>query len=617
MNRIRAIGLIIGLLMPLALLAQEPRIKVSAKTQVAVGERFNVAFEVNADGKDFRGPSFDGFYLVGGPMTSSSSSVQIINGSISHTVSNTYTYVLMAEKEGDFTIGTASVKVDGNVIKSDPYQIKVVAGNTSTTPSAQGGQSSSGQGQANTNDPQVSGQDLFLKVIPSKKSAYVGEPVVFSYMLYTRVPVSQLSVNKMPSYGGFWMKECSDSQRQSTELVNGAQYSTYEIKKVVLIPQKAGKFTIDPMVVECVAQIVTQRSNQWGNDPFGFFNDPFFSRSYTNVPKTIQTATVNFESKSLPEQGKPASFNGAVGNYSFTSNVDRTELSTNEAFTLTMTVSGSGNIELVNLPQPVFPPDFEVYDPKITNSVDANGQGMSGTKKAEYLVIPRRAGDFNIPPVEFSYFNPSKGQYFTLSSPAMNLKVHKGAGDDSGEGGLYASSQENIKYLGSDIRHIKTGTSTLKPVNTYFFISPLYFVILAALVILFIVALMMLKKHRQFKQDVVLVRNKKATKVAKARLKNAFKFLKNKDQNHFYEEMSQALWGYISDKLCIERSILSMDTVKEAMEAKGIGEALSSEFVDTLNTCEFARFAPGDATSKMEGLYEKGLDVIMKVEKAI
>ena len=617
MNRIRAIGLIIGLLMPLALLAQEPRIKVSAKSQVAVGERFNVAFEVNADGKDFRGPSFDGFYLVGGPMTSSSSSVQIINGSISHTVSNTYTYILMAEKEGDFTIGSASVKVDGNVIKSDPYQIKVVAGNTSTTPSTQGGQSSSGQSQTNTNDPQVSGQDLFLKVIPSKKSAYVGEPVVFSYMLYTRVPVTQLSVNKMPSYGGFWMKECSDSQRQSTELVNGVQYSTYEIKKVVLIPQKAGKLTIDPMVVECVAQIVTQRNNQWGNDPFGFFNDPFFSRSYTNVPKTIQTATVNFESKSLPEQGKPASFNGAVGNFSFTSNVDRTELSTNEAFTLTMTVSGGGNIELVNLPQPVFPPDFEVYDPKIISSVDANGQGMSGTKKAEYLVIPRRAGDFNIPSIEFSYFSPSKGQYTTLSSPAVNLKVHKGAGDESSEGGLYASNQEGIKYLGSDIRHIKTSASTLKPINTHFFSSPLYFVILAALVILFVVALMLVKKHRQFKQDVVLVRNKKATKVAKARLKNAYKFLKDKDQNHFYEEMSQALWGYISDKLGIERSVLSMDTVKESMEAKGIGEALSNEFVDTLNTCEFARFAPGDATSKMEGLYEKGLDVIMKVEKAI
>jgi hypothetical protein len=280
-------------------------------------------------------------------------------------------------------------------------------------------------------------------------------------------------------------------------------------------------------------------------------------------------------------------------------------------------VSGSGNIELLNLPAPAFPPDFEVYDPKITSSVDVNTQGTNGTKKAEYLIIPRRAGDFNIPAVTFSYFNPSKNQYVTLASPEMNIKINKGAGDESSEGGLYASNQEGIKYLGSDIRHINTTDLKLKPSNSSFFASTVYFIIMAALLLAFVIALVLLKKHRQFKQDVVLVRNKKATKVAKGRLKNAYKFLKDNDQTHFYEEMSQALWGYISDKLGIERSVLSMETVKEAMMGKGIEEALSDEFVDTLNTCEFARFAPGDAAAKMEGLYEKGLDVIMKVEKAI
>lgn len=608
--------LVLLMLVPFAMMAQDPSIKVSAKSQVATGERFNIAFEVNADGKDFKAPSFEGFAVVGGPFTSTSSSVQITNGSLSRTVSNTYTYVLMAEKEGDFTIGPASIKVGSAMVKSEPYPIQVVAGNTTPSSGSQSAQGSNTNPKS-SNDPQVNGQDLYIKVIPSKRSAYVGEPVVFSYMLYTRIPVSQLSVSKMPSYGGFWTKECSDSQKQSTEIVNGVQYSTYEIKKVVLIPQKAGKFTIDPMVVECVAQVVTQRNNQWGNDPFGFFNDPFFSRSYTNVQKNLQTGSVAFEAKPLPTQGKPASFNGAVGNYSFSVSADRDELSTNEAFTLTMTVSGSGNVELVNLPQPVFPPDFEVYDPKINNSVDANAQGMSGTKKAEYLVIPRRAGDFSIPAIEFSYFSPSKGQYVALSAPTINLKVSKSAGDESGEGGLYASNQEGIKYLGSDIRHIKTGVSKLRPINTQFFASSMYFVILVALLTLFVLAMVLVRGHRKVNQDVVLVRNKKATKVAKARLKNASKFLKEKDQNHFYEEMSQALWGYISDKLGIERSVLSMDTVKEAMMAKGIDEELSNEFVDTLNTCEFARFAPGDATSKMEGLYQEGLEVIMKVEKEV
>lgn len=616
MNRVRVIGLLIVMLASTAVMAQNPSIKVSTKSQVVVGERFNVVFEVNDEVRSFNGPSFNGFTVVGGPMKSSSSSVQIINGSMSRSITNSYSYVLQAVDEGDFTIGEASANVGGQTVKSEPFRIKVLpdTGSNTSNAHAQGGQASSG---GNTNDPQVSGQDLFLKVIPSKRSAYVGEPVVLTYMLYTRVPVSQLSIANMPNYGGFWTKEC-ESQRQSSEVINGLQYTSYEVKKVVLIPQKAGKFTIDPMVMECVAQIVTQRNTQRSNDPFDiFFNDPFFSRSYSNVQKTLQTASISFEAKSLPEQGKPATFDGAVGKYNFTASVDREELNANEAFTLTMTVSGSGNVELVNLPKPVFPPDFEVYDPKISSSVDATGQGMSGTKKAEYLVIPRRAGDFSIPPIAFSYYDPSKGQYNTLSSSGMSFKVNKGNGGDSGEGGLYASNQEGIKYLGSDIRHIKTGTSKLKPIDTHFFASPLYFLILLAILVVFFVALLLVRKRRQFKQDVVLVRNKKATKVARTRLKNAYKYLKGQDQNHFYEEMSQALWGYISDKLGIERSVLSMETVKDSMMAKGIDDTLSNEFVDTLNTCEFARFAPGDAAAKMQELYDKGMDVIMKVEKVV
>ena len=616
--------------MPVMLLAQTPSIKVIGKQQVSVGEQFKIAFEVNAEGKSFTAPRFDGFTLVGGPFNSTSSSIQVVNGSMSRTVSNTYSYVLRAEKEGSFTIGSASIVVDGNVVKSEPFAVTVMADASGAGAASQGSSSQGGSSQGNvsqgqqqsSNDPQVSGQDLFLKVYPSKRSAYVGEPVVLTYKLYTRVPVSQLTISKMPAYGGFWMKECDENNggtlRQSSEVVNGIEYTTAEVKKVVLLPQKAGKLTIEPMGLECMAQIVTQRAPQRSNDPFDiFFNDPFFSRNYTNVQKNVETPTFTMEVKPLPENGKPASFAGAVGNYKFTASIDADETSTNEAMTMTVTVSGSGNLELLNLPAPAFPPDFEVYDPKVTSNVEANGQGMSGTRKAEYLVIPRRAGDFSIPPVDFSYFDPAKQQYVTLKSSPMSIKVNKGAGDDSERGGLFASNQEDIKYLGSDIRHIKTGDSKLKSTAQHFFGSAVYFVILAALLLVFLLALLLLRSRRQFKQDVVLVRNKQATKVAKGRLKNAYKDLKAQDQNRFYEEMSQALWGYISDKLGIERSVLSMDTVKEAMMRKGVDEALANEFVETLDTCEFARFAPGDAASKMQGLYDKGMEVIMKVEKTI
>lgn len=611
--------LLILMMLPLALWAQEASIKVSAKKQVVVGEQFRVVFEINADGKKFSAPSFEGFAVVGGPFNSTSSSVQIVNGSMSRTVTNSYTYVLRAEKEGNFTIGSATCTVDREQIQSEPYTITVVAGDPNATANTGGGsgQQHSG-GQQNVNDPQVSGKDLFLKVTPSKKTVYVGEPLTLIYKLYTRVPVSQLSMSKVPSYGGFWTKEANDNgtYKQSSEMVNGVEYTTAEIRKVVLIPQKSGRMSIEPMGVECMAQIQTQRSSRPSNDPFeAFFNDPFFSRSYTNVQKNIESSTLAIDVKPLPADGKPASFSGAVGNYNFSASIDRDALSANEAITMTLTVSGSGNIELLNFPVPVFPPDFEVYDPKITSSVDFSSQGLTGTKKAEYLIIPRRAGNFTIPPVEFSYFNPSKEAYTTLSSQPMNINVAKGSGGEGGEGGLYTSDQEGIRYLGSDIRHIRTDKSGLRPVGTQFFASVTYYLILAAMLVVFLIVWALVAKNRQFKQDTLRVRNKQATKVARGRLKNAYTYLKNNDQGHFYEEMSQALWGYISDKLGIERSVLSMDTVKAAMTGKGMAESLADEFVDTLNTCEFARFAPGDAASKMQELYDKGLEVIMKVEK--
>lgn len=610
------------MLAPLWLWAQDdPTLTVSAKKQVMVGERFQVVFEANAEGKNFSAPSFEGFTVVGGPFTSTSSSFQMVNGSMSHSVKCTYTFALQAYQEGTFHVGSATLNVKGKKISSEPFDIKVIPDDGShAAPS--GGDASTGQGrsQQNTNDPQVSGKDLFLNVIPSKKSVYVGDQVVLTYKIYTKVPVSSLSVERMPSYAGFWTKDISDntnSLRQSSEYINGIEYTTAEVQKIVVVPQRAGKLTLDPMIIECVAQVRTESNRQRSMDPFeAFFNDPFFNRNITNVKKELTSQTLNLEVKSLPENGKPASFAGAVGNYNFKSEIDKTELSTNEAFTLTLTVSGTGNVELLQMPTPVFPPDFEVYDPKVTTSVNPTSNGLSGTKKAEFLVIPRRAGNFTIPAVEFSYFNPANETYQSLQSEPYEIKVEKGAGSDDG-GGIYASNQEDIKYLGSDVRHIMTGDAHLKPTSTVFFGSSAYYVALLALLVLFIVLLFVLKKREQLTKDTAANRNRKADKVARGRLKNAYQFLKAKDQEKFYIEMSQALWGYIADKTGIERSKLSMDTVSETMKAKNVPDELTQQFVDTLNNCEFARFAPGSAEEKMDDLYQRGIDVISKAEKVL
>lgn len=623
----KIIGLLVFILCvaPLTMRAQDdPKLTVSAKKQVVVGERFQVVFEANAEGKNFSAPSFEGFTVVGGPFTSTSSSFSMVNGSMTHTVKCTYTFALQAYKEGTFHVGAASLTVKGNKISSEPFDIKVLPDDGSQTSASGGGSSStSNQGQSqNTNDPQVSGKDLFLRAIPSKKSVYVGEQIVLTYKLYTKVPVSSLSVDKSPSYAGFWTKDISDnnggSLRQSSEYVNGIEYTVAEIQKVIVVPQRSGNLEIEPMSIECIAQIRTEGNNRRSNDPFDiFFNDPFFNRNITNVKKELSTANLSINVKNLPADRKPDSFAGAVGNYSFKSEIDKTELKTNEAFTLTLTVSGSGNIELLQMPEPSFPPDFEVYDPKITTSTNTSAQGLSGTKKAEYLVIPRRAGNFTLAPVEFSFFNPANGSYSSMMSDGYSIHVEKGVGGEGDDGSIYASNQEGIKYLGSDIRHIMTGNPQLKPKHSAFFGTSAYFVVLLGLLLIFIVLLLASKKHEQSKQDVAANRNKKATKVARGRLKNANQFLKVKDQDKFYVEMSQALWGYIADKLNIERSKLSMDMVSEAMKEKNVPDDLMRQFVDTLNSCEFARFAPGSAEEKMEDLYKRGIEVITNAEKVL
>ena len=609
------------MLCPLWLWAQDaPTLTVSAKKQVFVGERFQVVFESNAEGRNFQAPSFEGFNVVGGPFTSTSSSIQMVNGSISRTTRNSYTFALQASQEGTFRIGSASLTVNGDKVSSEPFEIKVLPDDGSHAYSGGGGTSSNqGQSQQNTNDPQVSGKDLFFRCIPSKKSVYVGEQIVLTYKLYTKVPVSSVSLSKMPSYAGFWTKDISDNSgtlKQSSEYVNGIEYTTAEIQKMIIVPQRSGKFTIDPMTMECVAQIRTQRNNSRSMDPFeAFFNDPFFNRNVMNVQKELSSQSFSIEAKNLPENTKPASFAGAVGNYKFTSSIDKTELSTNEAVTVTLTVAGSGNIELLQMPEPVFPPDFEVYDPKITTSTDINSQGIIGTKKAEYLAIPRQAGSFSIPPVEFSYFNPGTDSYQTLYSEPYELSVVKGK--ETEVGGVYASNQEDIKYLGSDVRHIMNDGARLKPKHTSFFASSTYFSILLGLLVVFVALLFILKKHAEMVKDTAANRNRKADKVARGRLKNAYQYLKAKDQDKFYVEMSQALWGYIADKLGIERSKLSMDTVSETMKEKNVPDELTQQFVDTLNSCEFARFAPGSAEEKMDDLYQRGIDVISKAEKVL
>ena len=582
------------------------------KKQVSVGEQFQVSYELNGDGKDFKTPNFTNFEIIGGPFTSTSSSVQIINGSVSRTNTQTFSFHLRAIKEGVFTIPSASITVDKKKITSEPCEINVVA-------SASGASTYNGA-TSNTNNSKnnITAKEVFLKATPNKKKVYQGEQILLTYNIYYTIPISQLSVSKSPSYSGFWTKDITEndgSLQQSSTVIDGQQYNVATIKEIVLFPQKSGNLIIDPLDLTCVAQIRQQRKRTQGYDPFEDFFGDIMGTSYTNVRKEIKSQPITIEVEPLPTANKPESFQGAVGQFTFTSKIDKSDLKVNEAFTLTLTVSGKGNIELLELPKPVFPPDFEVYDPKISTTVKNNALGIYGSKKAEYIIIPRVSGDFTLEDIEFSYFNPSLKKYETLKSDLHTIQVQKDA--NSSNSGIYTPGQADIKYLGSDIRHINASDKALSVTGATFFMSPLYIAIVIIMVLAFVITLVVYKRINKFNKNQVLVKNKQATKIAKKRLNNAHTYLVNNNQNSFYEEFSQALWGYISDKLNISRSQLSMESVKEIMLSKEVSEEIVNEFIDLLNSCEFARFAPGDPSKKMDELYQKGIELITKAEKLL
>jgi len=596
----------------------------STKNLVEVGERFQIYYTVNASGTDFRVSDFGSLSVLSGPNRSSSSSIQYINGRMSQSTELTFTYLVMATKEGEVNIPPATIKVDGRTYKSNGLTIKVVKGNVpaQSSPNGQRQQAQSSSAGQSTSAPSgtVKNDDVYVKALVSNSHPYLGEQVIVTYRIYTKIQVSDLSVKKLSSFPGFWTKDLMDNNKQlqqSTKIINGEQYVVADVRKLALYPQKSGKLTIDPMELECVAQIRVQSKRRRSYDPFGdFFDDPFFNRNVKNIKVTIKSNKLTLDVKPLPQENAPVSFKGAVGEFTFASKIDRTKLKANEALTVTITISGRGNLELVEPPAIQFPTDFESYDPKVTSRIKTNGLGVNGYKKFEYLAIPRNPGDFVIPAATFSFFNPKDGKYYSYSSDEYKIHVDKGNGNSNGI--TYSSSaQEDIHYIGKDIHHIKTGTFGLKPMGEYLFASQLFYLLILTPLILLLFAFLLIKQKEKRLGNVDLIRNKKATKIARARLHKAGKFRKEGNEKAFFDEVAQALWGYIADKFSISQAELSMESVKQKLAERKVNEEVSDTFINVLNDIEFARFAPGDTKGKMENIYNEAMDAILQAEKAL
>ncbi|TZF81852.1 protein BatD [Pedobacter sp. BS3] len=586
------------------LLAQDARLTASAsKTQVATGEQFEVTFSVNTNGDRFTAPSFSGFEVVSGPNVSTS--MTSINGNT--TVSNSYSYDLVAVKQGTYTIGPASVVVNGHKLNSNTLKITVIKGQ----PVQQQNTTASGGNQADeteTGSAASVADALFIRAVTDKSNVYQGQQIIVSYKLYTRLAISDSGVDQLPQLNGFWSQDIIQPQQVQwrTEVYKGQSYNVADIKQTILFPERSGNLTIDPLGMSFIVRKAMPARN---------IMEQFFGGTYKDVKYSVKSKPVTIHVKPLPDSGQPESFAGAVGNFSLTSAIDKKELKANEALNFTFKVSGSGNLKLLKAPKVDFPADFEVYDPKVTDNISATANGLSGSRTYNYLVIPRHEGDFTINPVKFSYFNPSTGKYVTLSSETFSIKVNKGAANTNVTA-LSSTDQQDIKVLGNDIRYIKTGDAALRKPGSGFYNSAGYYLLLLLGPAAFIAALVYRRKQRQDNADVVGVKRRRAAKMAAKHLESARQQLDTNNTQAFYEHVFKGLYGYLSDKLNISYAALNREEIMRQLQSRQVDEQLIRQLLDTLDLCEMARYAPVTHTAPQE-VYEKAKDIISEIENKL
>lgn len=588
--------------------ADKVRFVAEAADVVVSGDQVRLVFTVNSqDIKDFRAPSIKGFDVLMGPSRSQQSSIQIINGKRTSNSSTAFTYILLAGSPGTYTIPAASVEVNGEKVFSNAISIKVLPQDQTSGNSGNNGGGGASSSRSQAAGSRISANDLFITATASKTTVHEQEAILLTYKVYTVVNLRQL-YGKMPDLKGFHTQEVELPQQKTFTLEHykGRNYNTTVWSQYVLFPQQTGKLEIPSITFDGV---VAQQTVS--DDPFDAF---FNGGGYVEVKKKITTPKVVINVQPLP--AKPAGFSGAVGEFKLASSINATDVKTNDAVTIKLTLSGTGNMKLIGTPEVKFPQDFEIYDPKVTDDYKLTNSGLTGTKTFEYLAIPRHAGNFTIPAVEFTYFDLKSNSYKTLKTEAYNLKVAKGQGNADQVISDF-TNKESVKMLGKDIRFIKLGDSSLRPKGDFFFGTVGYYLCYLIPLLLFVVFAVIYRQKALENANVAKVKTKKANKVATRRMKLAGKLLAENKKNEFYDEVLKALWGYISDKLSIPVSQLSKDNIEAELTNYGVPEALIAEFIGVLNECEYARYAPGNENEAMDKVYSASVEVISKMENSI
>lgn len=573
---------------------------VQAPSSVYVGDNFTVRFVVNDQAKDFRGPSFKGFSLQSGPNTSSSTSMSFVNGQMSRSVSTTYSYTVLADVEGTFTVDAASCTANGKKISSAPFTIKVEKGSGKRQQQQQQAYDPWGR-QQQQQPAQIDEKSLFARASVSKSNPYQGEQVIITYKIYTQIPIRQFAIDKLPGNRGFWAEDLSEGRqiKQYEETIGDRRYQVAEIRRGALFAQESGKLTIEPLDLNVLAMVQQQRRRT--GTILDLFDDPFFS-SQQAVERPLSTNRISVNVRPLPSA--PAGFTGGVGRFDIMGGVNLDKVKANEAVSYRVTISGTGNLMLINAPSPEFPTVFEVYDPQITDNIKKGENGVSGSRSYEWILIPRSKGHYTIPRLALVFFDPSTGQYVTKYIDKQEIEVAGGQTTTVGGG-----QKDDVLHLGSDINYLHP-TGSLQPLRRQEHVGIGFWIALGVIILLTLATLLIGKRHQAAVQDVVGMRKKHAVRMARKRLKTAEKHLKDNDSNRFYEEIYRAIWGCLSDKYSIELSNLNRDTVSACLIEKQVPEAQQQSIMQVLQDVDLARFAPGDARSQMQNVYNILLSIL-------
>ena len=573
--------------------------KATAPASVVEGEQFRLSYVLNQEGRDLRLPDLSDFDILFGPSTSTSFSQRTINGKTTSERSVTYTYILVAKTTGTFTIGPASISVDGANYQSNSLKVEVLPPDEKSSQSSRGGGSSSGSAT-------VSDNDAFIRAIVSKNNPYEQEGFTVTFRLYTTLNIVNFGRIQFPEFEGFMVEEIDVpvNQQLQMERYNGRNYYTADLRKTLLFPQKSGQITIPSGRLEMVFSVPSGRSVTT------FFGS---QELMVDVNKTLVTNPVVINVKPLPAN-RPASFANAVGTFTMKPNINTTQLRANEAISLRLEISGTGNMKLISNPDVEFPSNFEVYDPTVTNALNVTSNGLTGIRTIEYMAIPRYEGNYTIPPVEFSYFDINTNSYKTLTTEEYSLQIAKGD-----PGSITSSNfvnQQDVR-VEQDIRFLKTGEPNYLSISNFFVGSLNYWLWYIIPFVLLVVLFIINRKQARENANVALMRNRKANKIAIKRLKLAEKYLKEQKKENFYDEVLRAIWGYFSDKLSIPVANLSKNNIENELSKNGISGELISRFMQILDTCEFARYAPAESDAEMESVYNNTFNAIGEMENRL